>query len=76
MAHLVRRQKLRFLDIDDGAGFGHGLNQVGLARQECGQLNDIGHFGGRRTLFRLVHIGDHRYAESFFDPGKDIQTLF
>ena len=47
---IVRRHELALLDVDDAAGAPGGHQQVRLAAQEGGDLQDIGHFGGRLRL--------------------------
>ncbi len=74
--HLAWAQELRLLDVDDVAGAGHGLHQIGLARQEGGQLDDVDHLGHRFGLMGLVQIGDHRHAEGRFQLLEDLHPLF
>ncbi len=74
--HLAWAEELRLLDVDDVAGAGHGLHQIGLARQEGGQLDDIHYLGHRLGLPRLVQIGDDRHAEGSFQLLKDLHPLF
>ncbi len=47
VAHFVRRQKLRFLDIDHCSGSRHGDDQIRLPGEKGRQLDDISDFGGR-----------------------------
>ncbi len=37
-------------------------DQVGLAREEGGNLEDVGHLGGARRVRRLVDVGEDRHA--------------
>ncbi|MNN49646.1 hypothetical protein D3C81_1641830 [compost metagenome] len=61
--HLRWAQELRLLDVHWLAGFGQSHYQVGLAGQECRQLQHIDHFGDRCALFNFVHVGNHRHTE-------------
>ena len=74
--HLARAQELRLLDVDDVAGAGHGLHQIGLARQEGGQLDDIHHLGNRLGLMHFVQIRDDRHAEGRLELLEDLHPLF
>ena len=57
-------------------GAGHGLHQIGLARQEGGQLDDVDHLGDRFGLMGLMQIGDDRHAEGRFQLLEDLHPLF
>src|SRR5690606_27797275 len=73
--HFLGGQELGFLDVDDGAGFGHGHHQVSLPAQEGRQLDDVADFRRRSSLTRLVHVRDDGHAEFAFDVGQDLQPL-
>ena len=45
--HVVGRQELALLDVHHPAGPGRGHQQIGLARQERRNLQDVRDFGGR-----------------------------
>ena len=47
--HVVGREKLSLLDVDDAAGLRGGDEQIGLAAEERGNLQDVGDLGGRRA---------------------------
>jgi hypothetical protein len=58
-----------FLDVDGAAGFAGSDQQVGLAAEESGNLEDIDGFGGDLAVRGLVHIGEHGQARVFGDAG-------
>ncbi len=76
MLHFLRRQELGLLDVDDRACLGHGDHQVGLARQEGRQLDDVADFGDHGSLRRLVDVGDQRHVEGLLDLFEDAHALF
>ena len=61
--HVVGREELALLDVDDAAGPRRGDEQVGLPAEERRNLQDVGDLGGRRRLRRLVDVGEDRHAE-------------
>ena len=56
----MRRDELAFLDVDDAPGAAGFEQQVGLAAQKRGDLQDIDDFGRGAGLRRLVDIGQDR----------------
>ncbi|MNX80652.1 hypothetical protein D3C86_1123170 [compost metagenome] len=76
MLHFLRREELGFLDVDHGARFGHRDHEVGLARQEGRQLDDVADFSDDRGLIRLVDVGDDRHAEGLLDVLEDAHAFF
>jgi hypothetical protein len=62
MAHVGRRQELALLDVDDAAGARRRLDEIGLARQEGRDLQDVGDLGDRADLGGLVDVGEDRHA--------------
>src|SRR3546814_15470589 len=63
VADLARAEELRFLDVDDAAGFCERHHEVGLSREKGRELQNVDDFGDWRGLPGLVHVGDQRYAE-------------
>ena len=61
------------LDVDRCAGFAGGQQQVGLAAQEGGDLEDVAGLGRGRAVVGRVHIGQHRAADARADLGEDIE---
>ena len=57
--HLLRREKLALLHVDNLARGGGGEQQVGLVAQERRDLHHVAHRGNRGHLRRLVYIGQH-----------------
>ena len=68
------RDELALLDVDDAAGAAGGQQEVRLAAEEGGNLQDIRDFGGRFGLRRLVDIGEDRIAGGL-QAGEDAQTF-
>ena len=48
--------------------------QVGLAAEEGGDLEDVGHFGGRAGLRGLVDVGEDGVARRL-EAGQDAQAF-
>ena len=48
--HLAWAQELWFFHVDHRTGFRHRFDQIGLASQECRQLDHVNHFGHRLRL--------------------------
>ena len=72
----MRGKELPLLDIHGLPGLGHRADEVGLAAEERGRLEDIhdtGHFGD----FRLgVDVCQHRNADRLTDLLEDREALF
>ena len=75
VAHVPRRKELRFLDVDDAAGFGGGDQKISLAREECWDLQDIRDLGGRSGLGGVVDVGEDRELQIGFDFSEDAQSF-
>ena len=71
--HVPGRQELTLLDVDDLAGFGGGNQQIGLAAEECRNLQDVDDLRGAHALLDVVHVGQHRQLQALLDLGKDRQ---
>ena len=52
-----------------------GVQQVGLAAEEGGDLEHVGHLGRGLGLPALVDVGDDRDAELLLDGGEDREPL-
>ena len=70
------REKLAFLNIHAAFGPGRGLDQIGLAAQKCGNLEDIADFGNGPALGDFVNVGQHWDPEGAFDFGERGQAAF
>jgi len=69
--NIVRRDELTFFDIHDASSPRGGDQQICLAAQESGNLQNVCGFGGESGLRRLVDIGKHgesRIANRFQNP--------
>jgi hypothetical protein len=74
IAHVGGRQKLPFLDVHRLAGSGDGLDEIGLATQEGGRLQDIDNAGNRSDIFLTMDIGKYRYANLAAHFREYLQT--
>ena len=71
---IVRRHELPLLDVYDAARPSGGRQQVRLAAEECGNLQNIGHLRRGLGLPRLVNIGQN--GEAFrLHPREDAQPF-
>ena len=73
-ADIVRRHELALLDVDDAAGAAGGQQQVRLAAEERGDLQDVRHLGRRFGLRRLVDVGEDGKALGLH-AGQDAQAF-
>ena len=73
--HVPGGEELAFLDVDGAAGFAGGDEEVGLAAEEGGDLEDVDGFGGRVALGGVVDVGEDGDAEAFADGGEDGEAL-
>jgi len=58
MDHVLGSEELAFFDIDGAAGATGGNEEVCLAAEEGGDLEDVGDFGGGAGLGGFVDIGE------------------
>ncbi len=72
---IPRRQKLSLFYIHRAACGGAGENKVGLAAQECRNLQHVGYFGGGFGLRGFVHIYHYRQAEFAFHRAQYAQAF-
>ncbi len=75
VTHIVRREELAFLDVDDTAGVRRRDEQIGLPAQEGRYLHDVGDRRGSARLGRLVNVGEDRDVEPRLDAGQHTQPL-
>ena len=75
VGHVLRGQELRFLDVDDLPRSGGGDKKVGLAAQECGDLNDVHDAPDGLCLPALVDVRDHGDAGGLLDRCQLFQPL-
>ena len=47
-----------FFYVDDAIGFCGGFEEIGLAREEGGDLEDVDDFGGGGGLVAFVDVGE------------------
>ena len=78
---IVRRDELALLDVHDAAGASGVDQQIGLAAEERGDLQNVDGLGGELGLRGLVNVGEHgdaaiahalQDAQAFFEAGAAI----
>ena len=69
--HVVRSDELALLHVDGAAGFSGGDEQVGLAAEEGGNLEDVAGFGDGGAVRGLVHVGEDGKVRLFGDAAED-----
>ena len=75
VAHVPGRKELSLLYVDDATGFGGGDEEIGLAREEGGDLQDVRNFGGGSGLGGVVDVGEDREMQIGFDFSEDAQAF-
>lgn len=75
VAHVLRRHKLTFFDVNRFAGFRGGGEKVGLAREKRRNLQQVDDFRDRRRLRRFVDVGRCRKTGLFADFGEEFETF-
>jgi len=68
-------EKLSFFDIERSAGFGTGLEEVGLSTEEGGDLEEIDGFGGNFRFLGCVDVGGDRDTEFFANFSENSASL-
>ena len=76
IAHVFRSHELGFFDVDDFSGFCGGDEQVRLSTEECGDLNDVEHFGGGLDLRDVVDIAEDLQSGGFLDRTQHVESRF
>ena len=80
--HVLRRDELALLDVDDLAGPAGRDEQVRLPAEECRDLQDVDRLGGQVRLRRLMDVGEDlkalppqscQDAQSFLQAGSAIR---
>jgi hypothetical protein len=73
--HVLGRDELSLLHVDGTAGFSGGDEQVGLATEEGGDLEDVAGFCDGSAMVGLVHVGEDGEAGLFSDAPQDACAL-
>ena len=63
IAHIVRREELPLLDVDDAARLRGRVQQVGLTAQEGWNLHNICYLGNRYNLLLGMNISNDRHMK-------------
>ena len=69
------REELALLDVDRGTGLAGGVEEVGLAAEEGGDLQDVDGLGGRTAMVGQMDVGQHGAAMLLADVGEDAEAL-
>ena len=75
MPHIGGRHELALLDIDHALRHGRGHDQIGLAAQECRNLQDVRDFRHLGDVGGFVHVGKNRHVHFIFHFFQDAQTF-
>lgn len=79
MAHVSGGDELAFFDIDravvDLGGLGGGDEEIGLAAEEGGDLEDVDSLGGYAAVLGGVDVGEDGEAGGFGDGAEDACAL-
>jgi hypothetical protein len=74
VTHVARRQELSLLDVDGLVRPGRGDEEIGLARQERRDLNDVRDFGDAIRLCGLMNVGEDRQARARLHVGQRAES--
>ncbi len=74
VADIVGRNELALLDVHGAAGATRGDEQIGLAAEKSGDLEDVHGFGGGFGLRRLVDVGEDSIAIAL-EIGEDAKAF-
>ena len=74
VGHFLGREELAFLDVNDAARGGGGGEEVSLAAEEGGDLEDVADFGDGLGLGGEMDVGQDGEAELFFDAGEELEA--
>src|SRR5947199_8282322 len=75
VAHVPRRQKLTFFDVDRATGFCGGTQQIRLPAEEGRDLQHVDVFAGNLRLSRGMYVGCHRNLQFAPDVRENIATF-
>ena len=76
VAHVPGGDELAFLDVDRAPGFAGCDEEIGLAAEERGNLENVGGFCDGFAVGRLVDVGEDGKAGIFGDFAEDARALF
>jgi hypothetical protein len=68
--HVLRREELALLDVHHAPGLGGSDDQVGLAGEERGNLQHVGHGADGRACLGVVDVGQHGHTERVASPAR------
>ena len=71
VVHVPGGDELAFLDVDGAAGLCGGDEQVGLAAEEGGDLEDVDGFGGDGAVGGFVDVGEDGKPGGFGEAAED-----
>ena len=75
VGHVPGGDELALLNIDGAPGFSGGDEQVGLAAEEGGDLEDVDGFGGDFAVGGLVDVGEDGKAGFAGEAAEDARAL-
>src|SRR2546425_6760634 len=74
VAHLPWRDELALLDVYRALGHSGGNDQVGLAAEECRNLQNIHNFGDFWNVLDLVNVSQNRHVNLIFHFFQNAQS--
>ena len=75
VSHVPRRHELALLDVYGTASFAGGYEEVSLAAEEGGNLEDVDSLGGGVAVGRLVNVGEYGEAGFAGDAAEDADAF-
>jgi hypothetical protein len=76
LLHLARGKELALFDVHDFAGVCGGGDEIGLAAEKSGDLQNVNDLGGPLRLLLGVNIGEHGDAGLFTNGEEDAKAIF
>src|SRR4029077_2314613 len=76
MLHVPGRDELALFDVDHALAERRGDDQVGLAAEEGGNLEDVGDLGHGGDVGGFVYVGENGNADFVFDFLQDAKAFF
>ena len=75
VGHFPWGHELAFFDVDGFAGLSGGLEEVGLAAEEGGDLQEVDGVGGGDGLVGFVDVGGDGDADLIADGGENFEAF-
>ncbi len=73
--HVPRREELPFFDVDGGGRLRGGGEEIGLAAEKGGDLDDVANSANKGSFFGRVDVGDDGEIEFPLDALEDFESF-